>query len=146
MEDWRHYGFSNLLKNGHDVLENFHIVLGKNRFFPKFNISTFKTILAASLPGFESEPFELLFAYMIYSVVFLVCSQIATDLENFPIFLAKNRFFPNLKSQLIIPATSLPGFEREPFQLTFAHMIYSVVFLIYSKKFTDLENYVAKFL
>ena len=62
--------------------------------FFKFNISTHKIISAIPLPRLERGPSGLPFAYSLYGLLFLICSQKATDLlENFYIFSTKNWFF-----------------------------------------------------
>ena len=45
--------------------------------------STLKIILDIPLPRFKRKPSVIAFAYSLYGVLFLTCSQMATDLENF---------------------------------------------------------------
>ena len=50
---------------------------------------------------FLLSPTRFIWLYSLYGALFLVCSKIATDLQdNFHIFFVKNRFFSNWKLQL----------------------------------------------
>ena len=111
-------------------------------------ISTVKIIPAFLLKQFERGHSGLSFAHSLYSVLFLICFKMATDLlENFHIFLVENRFFSKFKilTLKIIPAIPLPRFKRGPSGLSFAYSVYGVLFLLCLKMATDLlENFQAK--
>ena len=87
-------------------------------------------IPAVPLPRLEGEPSRLSFAWGLYGVLFLMCFKMATDLlDNFHIFLAKNRFFWSLKisTPKIILAIALARFERRLSGLPFAYSPYGVL-------------------
>ena len=95
----------------------------------------------------EKGPSVLPFAYSLYGILFIIYSQMATDiLENFHIFLFKTLFFfliQNLDSQnyLSYPTTTV---GKRTIWTTIAHSLCGVLFLICS---TDpLENFHVNFL
>ena len=55
-----------------NLLENFHLLLVKNRFFSKFKISTLKISSAIPLPRFERGSSGLPYAYILHGVLFLL--------------------------------------------------------------------------
>ena len=78
-----------MLCASHCLIHHKHISI-----FFKFKILTYKIISAIPLLRLERGPSGLSLAYSLYGVLFLIYSKMATDLlENFHIFLGKNRFF-----------------------------------------------------
>ena len=95
------------------------------------------------LPWLETGHSRPQLAYSRYGVLFLICSKVATDfLENFHLFLVKNRFFSTHK---IMPAIRLLQFERGPSGLPFACSWYGLLFLRGFKMAPNLlENFQAR--
>ena len=72
-----------------------------------------KFFLAIPLQWFERETFGLSFAYSLHAALFLISSQMATDLlENFHMFLTKIRFFFWAKSFMWHTKEALQKYEK----------------------------------
>ena len=122
-----------------NVLENFHIFFfwQKSIFF-KLKISTHIIRSAITIPRLERYS---LYGYSVYSILFLICSKVATDLlRKFHIFIGPKSTVLRLKisTHKISLAIPLPRLERALSRLPFAYSLYDVLFLTYSKMGTDL--------